>query len=279
MHLSALDDAAWSSPWRRRAVLDKALLSAGLVLTALVLAPMPGGVLVGVVAVAALLGPARVPARLLLGTMAPPALFIAIGAASVAVSLGEPVADAWWSFGPFSLGAASVERAGGLAVHALAGTLAVLVLATTTPMVDVLTSVRRLRVPDACLEVASLIYRLLFVLADTAHTVRDAQRARLGDAPARPPGAPRRPGAAVASRVESAGAAVGTVLVRSWERARRLNEGLTGRGYEDALHTLPIARARSPRFEVATLALLALIWAVTLWSAQLTGVAPLRSAW
>ncbi|MEP7161994.1 MAG: cobalt ECF transporter T component CbiQ [Dermatophilaceae bacterium] len=278
MHLTALDDAAWTSPWRHRAVSDKTLLSLGLVLTALLSAPVPGGILVAAASVACLLGPARLPARLLVGAMTPPAVFIAIGSLSVAVSVGAPVADAWWSFGPLSIGTASLARAGGLLVHAVAGTLAILVLATTTPMVDLLTSARALRIPNACLEVSSLIYRLLFVLLDTAHTVREAQQARLGDCPARRPDLGFR-GRPAMLRIEAAGSAAGTVLVRSWARAERLTDGLTGRGYDDALFTLPVKRPRSARFEVATVVVIGAIWAAGIAWAQLTGGSVVRSMW
>ncbi len=278
MHLTALDDAAWASPWRHRAVVDKTILSLGLVLTALLAAPLPGGILVAAVSVAVLLGPARLPPRLLLGAVAAPAAFILIGAASVVLAVGEPVADAWWSVGAVSLGPSSVARGGAVLVHALAGTLAVFVLATTTPMVDVVTSARTLRVPNACLEVAALIYRLLFVLLDTVHRVREAQTARLGDAPARRPELGVR-GRSLLRRIDTAGSAAGTVLVRSWSRADRLTGGLAGRGYDEALVTLPVARPRSLRFEAASIAVIAALWAVDVWVTQVAGVPATRPLW
>lgn len=259
MHFTSLDDAAWTSPWRSRATGDKALLSLGLVLTALLAPPAPGGVLVAVASIALVVGPARVPARLLAGALAAPAVFVLIGALSVAVAVGDPVADAWWSWGPLSLGAGSVSRAGALVVHGIAGAAAVMVLATTTPMVDLITSGRALRIPDAVLEVAALIYRLVFVLLETATTVREAQRARLGGR-----ASARRGRAGLAATFEAAGAQAATVLLRSWDRAHRLGDGLAGRGYEDALVTLPAKRVHSARFVAGTAALLAAIWLVSL---------------
>ncbi len=276
LHFTALDDAAWVSPWRHRAVLDKSLLALGLILTALLAAPVPGGLLVAAVAIACLLGPARVPAGLLAATMAAPMVFIVIGALTVAVAIGDPVVGAWWSWGPFSVGAASMARAGGVMVHAIAGTLAVLVLATTTPMVDLVSSARKLRIPDAALEVAALIYRLVFVLLVTAVTVRRAQVARLGDTPAPRPERGWR-GRSLALRVENAGHAAGTVLVRSWARAERLTDGLAGRGYTDSLRTLPVQRPRSVRFEITSALVVVAIWVVAIVYAHYTGGSALRS--
>ncbi|MEL4469296.1 cobalt ECF transporter T component CbiQ [Luteococcus sp. H101] len=252
MHLTSVDDAAWASPWRRRRVGEKALLSLGLVLTALLAPTWPGTVLVGLAALAAILGPARIRPAVLAGVMAAPSAFILVGAASVAVGVGSPVAESHllWRWGPFSLGRDGLLRAAGLLGHGIAGALALMVLATTTPMVDLITWGRRWRIPDPLLEVAALTYRLLWVLLATTVGIRQAQAARLGDA------APLR------RRMEAAGNAVGAVLVRSWNQARRLEEGLAGRGYESSLTTLSVQRPASPRFLLATAAALATIWAL-----------------
>ena len=55
----SIDDAAWASPWRRRRVGEKVLLSLALLLTALLLPPWPGCVAVALVSVFAIVGPAR----------------------------------------------------------------------------------------------------------------------------------------------------------------------------------------------------------------------------
>jgi cobalt/nickel transport system permease protein len=47
------------------------------------------------------------------------------------------------------------------------------------------------------------------------------------------------------------------VLTRSWDRARRLQDGLAGRGLETGLRVLPETRPGSRRFELATVAGLA----------------------
>ena len=60
-----------------------------------------------------------------------------------------------------------------------AGTLSVLLLATTTPMADLLGWARRRGLPGPLVEIASLMYRILFVLLDVALAMRAAQVARL----------------------------------------------------------------------------------------------------
>lgn len=249
----ALDNAAWDSPWRQRAVRDKAVLAFGLIAAALVLPAWPGSVLVALVALAALLGPARVAPGLLARCLSGPLVFIAIGALSIAVTLT-------WDGGPrLGMSLDSLAGAGTVVGRALAGTLGLFVLATTTPMVDLLASLRRARVPDACIEVAGLTYRMLFALLASGRAIHRAQEQRLGYADRR-------------AAMRSAAGAVGAVLLRAWQQAARLEDGLTGRGYTDALRTLDPPRVTSARFVAVSVAAVALVVGVTL---AVTGVAGL----
>ncbi|MDF1488983.1 cobalt ECF transporter T component CbiQ [Tessaracoccus caeni] len=245
-HHTFIDDAAWDSPWRRRRVGEKAGLSVALVLTALLTPPWPGCVLVAALATFYILGPAKIRPGLLALVLVPPALFLLIGTIPVAVHIGGD----GWGLGPFRVSRDGLLQAAGLWAHGVAGTVALLLLATTTPLVDLLTWLRTLRIPDVLLEIASLTYRLLFVLLGTALAVHDAQQARLGDA------APLR------RRFQASAGTVGSIVIRSWQRASRLQEGLEGRGYEDALLTLTPARPRDWRFVGASALSVAAVWVV-----------------
>lgn len=248
----ALDDAAWTSPWRRVRVGEKLLLGGALLLTALLAPPWPAAPLVAGAAVVATVGFARVPPRVLALGLAAPLAFIVLGAVTVAVRVGAAAPEAWIVLGPLSVDAASAMLAGQTLGRSVAGTLAVLLIATTTPMVDLLGWLAERGVPGPLVEMASLVYRLLFVLLGTALALVAAQHARLGDA------------APVARRVANAGTAMGALVVRSWDRAARLSAGLDARGLDADLRTLPVARAASPRFVAATLGVVAGIWAAAL---------------
>lgn len=241
----ALDDAAWDSPWRVRCVRDKAVLSLGLLVCALALPWWPGGVLTAVVAGAVLLGPTGVGARTLGRALVAPAAFLAVGAASLLVTLA-------WEGRPVVGLAASATPAAVVAVRGLAATLAVFVLAATTPMVDLIGALRRARVPQACLDVTTVAYRMVFVLLQTARSVRSAQAARLGYDGRR-------------AALRSTAALVGVVLLRAWSRAERLESGLAGRGGGDALRTLDPPALASWRFVLASLAVIGLVAAVSVW--------------
>jgi cobalt/nickel transport system permease protein len=226
----AVDDAAWSSAWRRRSPGDKLLLCLGLVVCALALPAWPGSVLVGLTAVVLALGPARVPVRTFGRAVRWPLAFIVIGALTAVVQVDGDGVD--WA-------PDAGVQAGSLIGHALAGSAAVLLLATTTPMSDLLPALRRLRVPAAVIEVASVTYRLLFVLLESLRTIREAQTARMGYSTLR-------------RTYRSSGALAAAVLTRSFDRARRLQAGLAGRGMETGLRVLPEVLPSSRLFLAAT---------------------------
>ncbi|MDN5571455.1 MAG: cobalt ECF transporter T component CbiQ [Propionibacteriaceae bacterium] len=259
-HGVALDDAAWASPWRRVRVGEKLLLGSGLLLTALIAPPWPAAPLVALACIVAVVGPARIPARRLLIGASAPLAFIVIGALTVAIRVGEPAAEAWITLGPLWLDAASVALGVHVLGRAVAGTLALLLIATTTPMVDLLTWLRRVGVPGPLVEIAGLMYRLVFVLLDTATAIVAAQVGRLGDAPA-------GGWAGVRRRWENLGTALGALLVRSWDRAARQSAGWDARGLGDDLVMLARRCERSTRFLAGTAVTLAGVWALvgTTW--------------
>jgi cobalt/nickel transport system permease protein len=227
----AVDDAAWASAWRARSPADKLLLCVGLVVCSLALPAWPGSVLVGLTAVVLAVGPARVPARTFGRAIRWPLAFIAVGALTAVVEVGGD--GIGWA-------PDAASRAGSLVGHALGGGAAVLLLASTTPMSDLLPALQRLRVPAAVVEVSSVVYRLLFVLLDSLRTIREAQTARMGHSTWR-------------RSYRSSGALAAAVLTRSWDRARRLQEGLAGRGMDTGLRVLPEVLPSSRVFRAATI--------------------------
>ena len=239
-HGLALDHAAWSSPWRSRSVRDKGVLSLGLLVAAISLPAWPGGAAVAVAGLVLLLGPIRVGWARLGRIIWLPVVSILIGVATVAVSVS-------WDGGlRLQLTSEGIDTAGRLAVRALAATLAMFTLACSTPMIDLLNALRHARVPDALIEIAALIYRFSIGLLESAGAIRSAQEGRLGYATR-------------SAAMRSASTGVAALFLRSWDRARRLEAGLVGRGYEDALRTLEPTRQRSAGFVAASVALLVAI--------------------
>jgi cobalt/nickel transport system permease protein len=245
-----LDDAAWNGAWRTRSTVEKTLLCGGLLVVAATSSGIGVSVLVLVATLCVALGPARVPARSYLLALAAPVGFVLVGGAAIAVTSTGAVAQVA-SAGPFAVTRASLLDAAEVVTRSVAAMAALTLLATTTPITDLLTGLRRLRVPEVVLDVAAVMYRMLFGLLDAVLGIAESQRARLGYVNGR-------------TARRSAGMLAGAALQRAWLRSRRLEDGLAGRGYTGALITLASPRPVSVGFVVASTALVMSLAAVSL---------------
>ncbi|MGE2836055.1 cobalt ECF transporter T component CbiQ [Mycobacterium sp. SMC-4] len=215
-----MDTVAWNSRWRTRSVLEKVVLCGGLLACAVVLPPWPAAplVLVGAVVAGRLAG---LPNLHLMRMLRVPLVFIVVAGASTAVSV-DPA-------GPtFTTSAEAVLRACETAARAIAATAAVMLLASTTPMSDLTDSMRRIGLPSACVDVITVMYRMIFLLLESLTVIRKSQTARLGYS-------------GVRRSVRSAGLLTAAVLVRAWRRGQALERGLAGRNLG-----MPLARPESP---------------------------------
>jgi cobalt/nickel transport system permease protein len=241
--MHSLDALAYTNPWRLRHPGEKAALALGLLACAVALPPWPGAVLVGAVALGALLGPVSLRPAQVWRAVRAPLVFIAVGSLPLLVAVGGATPVRWE---PAGAGPALA-----LAGRALAALLCLILFAATTPLADTLPRLERLGVPAAVTEIAALMYRLLFLLLDTITTVREAQAGRLGFRTWR-------------TTYRSVAGQAGAVFVGSFDRARRLEQGLALRGYTGSLKVQVEARPVSWPFLAVTAALLASVVAATL---------------
>ncbi len=241
--MHSLDTLAHTNPWRRRHPGEKAVLALGLLSCAVALPPWPGAVVVGGCALALLLGPLGVRPGQLLRAVRAPLVFVAVGSLPLLVAVGGVPLVRW---APEGLGSAVT-----LAGRAVAALLCLILFAASTPLADALPRLERLGVPAAVTEVAALVYRLLFLLLDTATTVREAQAGRLGFATWR-------------TTYRCVAAQAAAIFLGSFDRARRLEQGLALRGYTGSLRVQVDERPISVPFVVASLGLVGAVVAVTL---------------
>lgn len=231
--MRAIDHHAWTNRWRDRHPAEKLLPAFGLLLLTLILPPLTTGPLVLVCVTLATVRGAGVPLRALLAAMAAPAAFLLVGAPFLAVSL---------SFGDgFSFGFSPEgwRLALGATVRALAATGCLAFLALTTPLTDLVSSLRRAGIPAGIIELILLIYRLIFVFAERALTGRRAQAARLGYS-------------RFDRSLRSLGLLAGNLFQRALEQARRLEIGLAARGCTGELRVIEPERPLSwPRLTMS----------------------------
>jgi cobalt/nickel transport system permease protein len=98
-------------------------------------------------------------------------------------------------------------------------------LSLTTPLVDLLAVLRKLRVPKLIVELMGLVYRFIFILLDMADAIYTAQASRLGYATVR-------------SGYRSLSALASMLFIRSYKQAQDLYAALESRGYDGELRVV-----------------------------------------
>lgn len=111
---------------------------------------------------------------------------------------------------------------------------ALLLLTLTTPLSDIISLLRRCRVPDTLLDLMTLCYRTLFVLSAAIHETLTAQSARLGHS-------------TVSLSLRSLGGLVANLTIQVWQRSQALHIAALARNNDGALRFLEYPFARSAR--------------------------------
>jgi cobalt/nickel transport system permease protein len=172
--------------------------------------------------------PWRVVGRVLLAE----GLFLVLAVVGVALSFSAappPAPFVSIQIGPLwvSTSAGSLALAALLVSRALGCAAAMNFLALSTPLVDLVELMRRMRVPPVLIDLASVMYRFVFVLLESMQRMYTAQQSRLGYATRR-------------AALRSSGLLASRLFVDAYQRSRRMQTALESRGYTDDLRVLPI---------------------------------------
>ncbi|MGB9887601.1 MAG: cobalt ECF transporter T component CbiQ [Moorellales bacterium] len=181
---------------------------------------------------------ARIPGRLYGRLLLLPLSFLLPAALTAVLRVSLSPTQSLWSFSLgtlyFGLGAAEARQALVLISRSLAAVSCLYFLSLTTPVAEILAVFRRLGVPVALLELMSIVYRSLFVLWQTAHSIYLSQSARQGYANA---SASRR--------------SLGVLAVNLFTKANRYSHlsylALLSRGYQGSLILPEVSRSLSWR--------------------------------
>ncbi len=108
-----------------------------------------------------------------------------------------------------------------LFVRIMAAVTLATLLALSTPMIEILETLRLCRIPGVMVDIADLMYRYVFILQDTAHTMRSAQLSRMGDS------------GSWAHRVADTGNIAASLMVKSLDRSTRIYNAMMARGQSE----------------------------------------------
>ncbi len=159
-----------------------------------------------------------------------PLAFLIIGCVTIMVNrhpagtpvlFGLPVGGAVWG-----VTSGSLLHGFGIICKSMGVIASVYFLTLNTPMTDLTFALRRLHVPQLLIELMDLIYRFIFVLSDTASSIRTAQQSRLGYTGFR-------------RSITSLGTLASMVFLRAWSKGDHVYSALESRGYTGILLTLP----------------------------------------
>lgn len=156
------------------------------------------------------------------------------------------------SIGPFTV---TVTREGVyqgflLAARVMGAVSVMIFLGATTPVYALFGAFRRLGMPSDWVEVALLMYRYVFFLADTTADIATAQKVRLGYT-------------GFGRSVRSLGVLTGAVLTGAVDQAVRTDEGMRTRGYTGRFPVPPVPSMKK-RWVMGAFAANLLLWGV--WS-------------
>jgi cobalt/nickel transport system permease protein len=222
-----IEQSAYTNRWRRVSPAAKGIVTlCGMVAAFAAATPVTACCVAAVLCTVTVLGAGVAPERYL-RVAVPALLFLAVSALTLAVSLktGDSLDDV-----SLQLARTEFHRVAQVCGRSLGGLAALLFLALTTPLSDIIALLRRLRAPEALLDIMVLCYRTLFIFSDAIHDTITAQSARLGYASMR-------------LSMRSLGGVVANITVQVWQRSQALHMAAMARNNDGPLrfleHTYP----------------------------------------
>lgn len=196
-----------------------------------------------------------IPGRFFARLMLVPAAFLVTGVATIAISFDGNPAGLLYAIplGDYTVGVRSRDLvlAINLFLKSLGAVSCLYFLSLTTPMVEIIAVLRRLKVPPLFIELMTLVYRFIFVLMETAERIRISQASRLGYSSLR-------------NSYVSLSWLFSILFLRSYHRSHAMFTALLSRGYDGQLKVLestyPLSRRNLAFIAVAELLLVALAW-------------------
>lgn len=197
----------------------------------------------------------KIPLKLYSRLLLAPLAFLLPGCLAVALVILPASGEALATLPVFSPALGITRQSAAMAVTILLRSLAAVCclyfLALTTPFDDLAWFLRKVRTPEAVVELAALIYRFIFVLAETGSSIYTAQASRLGFV-------------SLGGTFRSLGALAAALYIRSYHRSRHLARALDARCYDGRFPVLDTVFGSSAANRLFIAGVVALVAAVGL---------------
>ena len=174
-----------------------------------------------------LLSYAKIPTRFYLDLLTYPTVIVAVSSVLIALlfGYGQPLAQItlpWFQWTIFQNGITTAVATFFRVEGALASTY---FLVLTTSMTDIFIIFRRMRVPKILVEMSLLIYRYIFIFAETTAKMNTAQKLRLGHSN-------------WLRRIRATALLAGNLFIRTLEQGERTFTAMSARGYDGNIRVL-----------------------------------------
>lgn len=158
-----------------------------------------------------------------------PMIFLFISAIPLVINVADKPQGFLYCFriGRFFIGLSKIGSLKFLLLffRVLASVSCLYFLSLSTPVIDLLVALRKLKVPKLIVEITGLFYKFVFIIMDTAENMFIAQNSRLGYIN-------------VSTAYGSLGILISNLFIRSYKRANELYIALEARGYEGEINVL-----------------------------------------
>ncbi|WP_028828762.1 cobalt ECF transporter T component CbiQ [Proteocatella sphenisci] len=227
--MSGTDRYAYASKVRSSDPVTKILVSLGMMFICIVL----DDILVSLVTIVAMsacnmwMGGHR--ARDIWRMLRIPMGFIFLGVITIAVGRYDPSANLIAGFKAgnhlYGISQKGALEAISISAKSLGVISSVYFLVMNTPMTDITLALSKMHVPALFVELLELVYRFIFVLADTAEKIKTAQSSRLGYVDMK-------------TSYRSTADLISRVFMSSFRKADNIYDALESRGYTGELRTV-----------------------------------------
>ena len=171
----------------------------------------------------------KLPLKNYIQLMSLPLAFLIMGVITIAINVASTSKGLIFSFNVFDikLGCTwdSILTAARLFFKSLASVSCLYFLTLTTPVFEILSVLRKLKVPKLFVELMGLIYRFIFVLLDTTNMIYISQNSRLGYSTFR-------------TGFNSLGKSVTSLFISSYKRSQDIYTAMESRGYDGEINLL-----------------------------------------
>jgi cobalt/nickel transport system permease protein len=171
----------------------------------------------------------KIPLSSYLILMLIPLSFLIIGVITIAINIGANTNESLFSFSilnvEFGCTVESIIESVKVLFRSLAAVSCLYFLSLSTPIVELLSVLKKLKVPKLFIELMSLIYRFIFIMLETINMIYISQNSRLGYSNLK-------------TSYNSLGKLIGSLFLSSYKRSQDMYTALESRCYDGDINVI-----------------------------------------